>query len=390
MEKHTALFEERVSLTARDLRAEISDVEGILLEKLNSRLENKCSRHGFVIPGTLKILARSMGYAEKGRFTGDIVYHIQAEGQVYNPPSGIELVGTVIRKNKMGMYATFEDAIQIILPRDLHIGNVEFEAIEVGQKVRIQIQKSRFQVNDAYILSVGIFLGLAEGAPSSVAAPLPVEEGEEKKEEEAEGEGDGEAEGEVESEGEAEAAPLVIENEEGEEEKEEGTGEAAPQAQAPLTGGGEGNNSTIQFYSKKAEYRELSNFYPSTFSLDGKNWPSVEHYFQAMKFPSDTNYQEEIRLASTAAKAKSMGASKEHPIRANWDLEREGVMAKALEAKFTQNEALKQILLKTGDAKLEEMSPSDSYWGIGRGKGKNRLGVLLMNLRAKLKLNSSS
>ncbi len=381
MEKHTALFEERVSLTARDLRGEISDIEGILLDKLNSRLENKCSRHGFVIPGTLKILARSMGYAEKGRFTGDIVYHVQAEGQVYNPPSGIELVGTVIRKNKMGMYATYEDAIQIILPRDLHIGNVEFEAMEVGQKVRIQIQKSRFQVNDAYILSVGIFLGPAEGA---AAAPLPVEEAEEKKEEsEAEAEAEGEGEGEKEGDVEAEAAPLVLEDE-GEVETE---GEVQTQA-PPLEGGGD--TSTIRFASKTPEYRELSNFYSSPFSLDGKTWPSVEHYFQAMKFPSEETYQEQIRNASTPAKAKALGSSKEHSIRANWDLEREGVMAKALDAKFTQNEALKQLLLKTGDKKLEENNPSDSYWGIGRGKGKNRLGVLLMNLRAKLKEKFSS
>lgn len=382
MEKHTALFEERVSLTPRDLRAEITDIESILLEKLRTRLENKCSRHGFVIPDTLKILARSMGYAEKGRFTGDIVYHVQAEGNVYNPPSGIELVGTVIRKNKMGMYATYEDAIQIILPRDLHIGNVDFEAVQVGEKVRIQIQKSRFQVNDSYILSVGLFLG-SEGGAAAAAVPPPVaEEGGEAEGEVAEGtEGEG-AEGE-------EDAPLVIENEEGDAEEKEEEKPATSAASAPPSEGG-GESAPLQFYSKKTENRELSNFYASPFQLDGKTWPSVEHYFQAMKFPTDEDYQELIRKASTPAKAKSLGASKEHPIRENWDLEREGVMARALEAKFTQNEALRKLLLSTGERKLEEASPSDSYWGIGRGKGKNRLGVLLMNLRAKLRATENS
>uniref|UniRef100_A0A6C0BL56 S1 motif domain-containing protein n=1 Tax=viral metagenome TaxID=1070528 RepID=A0A6C0BL56_9ZZZZ len=168
--EYTAIFEERVPLTPRDLGKNIENIDDILLDKMSTRLENKCSRHGFVLPGTLKILSRSMGYVEKGRFTGDIVYHIQAEGKVLNPPTGIIIQGIVIRKNKMGMYVSFDDAIRVILPRDLHIGNEEFEAAEVGEVVKVEIQKSRFQVNDPYILSVGLFRGSIKGAPASAPA----------------------------------------------------------------------------------------------------------------------------------------------------------------------------------------------------------------------------
>jgi len=168
--EHTALFEERASLTSRDLRGEITDIDGLLLQKLSTRMENKCSRHGFVLPGTMKILSRSMGYIEKGRFTGDIIFHVQAEAKVLNPPAGFTLEGVVIRKNKMGMYVSYNDAIRIILPRDLHTGDEAFEAIPVGANVNVEIQKSRFQVNDAYILSVGLFRGLAT-AVAAEAAP---------------------------------------------------------------------------------------------------------------------------------------------------------------------------------------------------------------------------
>ena len=170
--EHTALFEERASLTSRDLRGEITDIDGLLLQKLSTRMENKCSRHGFVLPGTMKILSRSMGYIEKGRFTGDIIFHVQAEAKVLNPPAGFTLEGVVIRKNKMGMYVSYNDAIRIILPRDLHNGDEAFEAIPVGANVNVEIQKSRFQVNDAYILSVGLFRGLAtaEAAPAEAVA----------------------------------------------------------------------------------------------------------------------------------------------------------------------------------------------------------------------------
>lgn len=171
--EHTALFEERASLTSRDLRGEITDIDGLLLQKLSTRMENKCSRHGFILPGSMKILSRSMGYVEKGRFTGDIIFHLQAEGKVLNPPAGLTLQGIVIRKNKMGMYVSYNDAIRIILPRDLHIGDEVFEAVQVGATVNVEIQKSRFQVNDPYILSVGLFRGLVEEAPAAADAAAP-------------------------------------------------------------------------------------------------------------------------------------------------------------------------------------------------------------------------
>ena len=37
--------------------------------------------------------------------------------------------------------------------------------------LNVEIQKSRFQVNDPYILSVGLFRGVVDGA---VEAPVPV------------------------------------------------------------------------------------------------------------------------------------------------------------------------------------------------------------------------
>ena len=185
--EHTALFEERASLTSRDLRGQITDIDDLLLQKLSTRMEGKCSRHGFVLPGTMKIISRSMGYVEKGRFTGDIIFHLQLEGKVLNPPAGLSVEGIVVRKNKMGMYVSYDDAIRIILPRDIHIGDDAFEAVQVGERVKVEIQKSRFQVNDAYILSVGLFRGLVtETAEPPVEPPTASDaESEEKDEDES-------------------------------------------------------------------------------------------------------------------------------------------------------------------------------------------------------------
>lgn len=175
--EHIATFEEQVALTPRDMRAEIKSIDAILEQKLRARLETRCSRHGYVLPDSVKILSRSMGMVEKGRFTGNILYHVQAEAGVLNPPDGVRVDGEVIRKNKMGLYVNYRDAIRIIVPRDVNLGNDEFESVEVGEVIQVEIKKSRFQVNDDYILSVGLFKGLAKGVAERRKAKA-LEEGE--------------------------------------------------------------------------------------------------------------------------------------------------------------------------------------------------------------------
>jgi len=69
----------------------------------------------------------------------------------------------------MGVYASFEDAIRVMVPRDLHIGDEAFDAIEVGQTIQVEIKKSRFQVNDTSILSVGVFRGVSAVPVAPVA-----------------------------------------------------------------------------------------------------------------------------------------------------------------------------------------------------------------------------
>ena len=185
--EYTAVFEEAVSLTPKDLRSPIKSLDIILEGKLRARLEGKCSRHGFVVSDSVRVLSRSMGTIDRGRFTGNILFHVQAEGKVLNPSDKTILDGEVIRKNKMGLYLNYKDAIRIIVPRDANIGKDEFEHVEMGETITVEIKKSRFQVNDPYILSVGLFLRRKEGAAVAPSAPeTPVESEEEEEEEEEE------------------------------------------------------------------------------------------------------------------------------------------------------------------------------------------------------------
>ena len=140
----------------------------------------------------------------------------------------------------------------------------------------------------------------------------------------------------------------------------------------------------IYFFNRDDKYFELSNFAGFGFDLNGHYWRTMEHYFQAMKFEGTPQF-EKILNSGSPKQAKDLGQSRVYPIRSDWDQVKEDIMLKGLRAKF-QNQELKKLLIKTGKKKLIENSPYDKYWGIGaNGKGKNRLGALLMQLREELK-----
>jgi ribA/ribD-fused uncharacterized protein len=140
----------------------------------------------------------------------------------------------------------------------------------------------------------------------------------------------------------------------------------------------------IEFNSKIAEYSYLSNFHPAPFTYNGKTWPTVEHAFQAAKFPDAPDLQEKIRTTPTPAGAKIKGR-RGAPLRADWETIKVPLMLELLQAKFAQNQPLAEALKATAPAQLREVSRSDSFWGCGpNGCGRNQMGNLLHQVRKAL------
>lgn len=141
----------------------------------------------------------------------------------------------------------------------------------------------------------------------------------------------------------------------------------------------------INFYQVSDEYGCFSNFAPFPIEVDGKVWPTSEHYFQAQKF-EDAKHQEQIRAEKSPMIAARMGRDRKTKLRPDWESVKVAVMRKAVHAKFSQHEDIREILLATANAKLVEHTKNDSYWGDGGdGSGKNMLGQLLMEVRDQLR-----
>jgi ribA/ribD-fused uncharacterized protein len=181
------------------------------------------------------------------------------------------------------------------------------------------------------------------------------------------------------------AAQRVKEFEEKEAEREEAKRQEFV-IENEVEGAAPGTGEPIYFNAAKIDTnKELDNRFPAPFTLDGKTWPTVEHYYQASKFPTLPEFQEQIRLMPSATAAMKAGKTKDpsKPIRADWKEQREPSMRKAIFAKFDQNPALKEKIVATYPSPLIFADANDSFWGYGRTKmGQNKLGSLLMNYRS--------
>ena len=146
------------------------------------------------------------------------------------------------------------------------------------------------------------------------------------------------------------------------------------------------HTSDIKFYHSYEPYYCFTNFSQYPIQLDGRQWPTTEHYFQAQKFIG-TPYEEAIRKQPNPRGAFDM--SRDPNVsrwrRADWDRVKDDIMLKCLRAKFMQHKYLKEQLLGTGDRRLIEHTSNDSYWGDGGdGSGQNKLGKLLMQVRKEI------
>jgi N-glycosidase YbiA len=92
-----------------------------------------------------------------------------------------------------------------------------------------------------------------------------------------------------------------------------------------------------------------------------------------------------VQMAKTPGEAAKIGRNKNNPLRIDWEVIKDGVMKKAVYAKVLQHYEFRKTLLDTGNATLIEQTRNDHYWADGGdGTGKNKLGIILMEIRSEL------
>ncbi|MEE4661978.1 MAG: NADAR family protein, partial [Halieaceae bacterium] len=121
------------------------------------------------------------------------------------------------------------------------------------------------------------------------------------------------------------------------------------------------------YLSRTDANEPLSAYSRHGFFLDDAQWPSVEHYFQAMK-SLDGDWRERVRMAPHPRQARRLGRSRRAGLRKDWKQVRRVVMTRAVYIKCRTHAEVAQRLLATGAARLVESNAYDYFWGCGRDR----------------------
>lgn len=123
-----------------------------LNDKIRSRIENKCTEHGYIKPDSVSIVNYSSGIVK-----GDIIdFMVVYECLVCNPVEGLILNATVKTITKAGIHAIVFDTdgntpITVFVAREHHHNEEQFGAIRDGVVISVKVVGARFELNDPYV-----------------------------------------------------------------------------------------------------------------------------------------------------------------------------------------------------------------------------------------------
>lgn len=159
------------------------NIEASLLAQLRHKYEGVCAAEGYLLQRSIAILEHSLG--RTNFIKGGLDYTVKFQADVCMPHPGQTFRVPVTLKSKIGIHAELTP-LKVLLPRDLHIGDGNFETVKEGEDIEFEVVGSRFQQGDDSIVVLGKLKNIvqpakeeADGAASAqavepvVAAALP-------------------------------------------------------------------------------------------------------------------------------------------------------------------------------------------------------------------------
>ena len=128
----------------------------------------------------------------------------------------------------------------------------------------------------------------------------------------------------------------------------------------------------------KGDYAFLNNYYEHPVTYEGMTFPTNEHAFQAAK-TLDLKIRRQIAECATPGEAKQKGNAV--ALRRDWEDVKTDVMTELCRLKFADPILREKLVATAGCYLIEGNHWGDTCWGQVNGRGENRLGKILMQLR---------
>lgn len=158
------------------------NMEASILAQLKMSYEGMCSAEGYIERNSITLLDYSLGRTNYIR--GGVDYDVRFQADVCLPHPGQRFKAVVKVRSKVGIHAE-TPPIKVLIPRDLHMGNEDFNKAELESEIEFEVVGSQFKQKDVEIIIVGKLLTLKEPEvvvtqPVETMAPVvaPAQEGE--------------------------------------------------------------------------------------------------------------------------------------------------------------------------------------------------------------------
>lgn len=138
------------------------NMQASILAQLKMNFEGKCSAEGFVQRNSITIVNYTLG--RLNYIKGGADYDVQFQADVCMPHAGQKFRAPVTVRSRVGIHCE-TPPIKVLIPRDLHIGNADFENVNIGDDIEFEVVGSRFKQQDRDIIVVAKLL-------SKIAAPV--------------------------------------------------------------------------------------------------------------------------------------------------------------------------------------------------------------------------
>lgn len=125
------------------------------------------------------------------------------------------------------------------------------------------------------------------------------------------------------------------------------------------------------------KYAFLSNYFVCDVYYDGIIYNSAETAFQLQKFPLNKR-KEYCKL--NPWEVKPLGRKAIINVK-EWGAKKDKIMFEIVKCKFKQHPELAEKLINVKEPLIEHNDWNDTYWGICNGKGQNKLGNILTEVR---------
>lgn len=167
------LFERRELTKKVKIHAKFiqKNIQSSLLAQLKGQYQGRCSSEGYIHKDSLTIVNYSLGRVDY--LKGGVNYDVTFQADICLPHPGQILKAPVTLRSKIGVHAE-TGPIKVLIPRDLHIGDEQFDSINREEEVEFEVIGSQFKQGDEYIVVVGKLLGKKESPePEVETLPLP-------------------------------------------------------------------------------------------------------------------------------------------------------------------------------------------------------------------------